>query len=87
MIIGSADLTGNLAIVILPCDYCMLLIAESSCVSKRVTLEVKVEVITENHRALDVDLKWEPEQEMILVNYHKNQNILEESSVSTQVNS
>lgn len=31
-----------------------------------------------------MDLKWEPEQEIILVNYHKNQNILEESSVSTQ---
>ena len=53
-------------------------------VSKRVTLEEQVSVITENYRALDVGLVWRPEQEIILVNNNKNQNYSEVTPVSTQ---
>ena len=56
----------------------------SKRVSKRVTLEEQVSVITENYRALDVGLRWKPEQEIILVNNHKNQNCSEVTPVSTQ---
>jgi hypothetical protein len=60
------------------------LTAEASCVSKRVTLECKIAVITENHRALDVGLAWRPEREIILANHHKSQNISEVTPVSAQ---
>lgn len=54
------------------------------CVSKRVILEEQVSVITENYRALDVGLRWRPEQEIILANHHKSQNVSEVTPVSTQ---
>ena len=47
-------------------------------------MESKISVITENHRALDVEGWWQPEQGRILVNNDKNQNIPEVSPVSIQ---
>ena len=62
----------------------MLRLNAASCVSKRVTLESQLAVITENFKALDVGLERLPEQAIILANHHKSQNYLEETSVSTQ---